>query len=317
VTVTVNDEASRHYVVVDSFFADARPLRAALDRRFGPRVDPFDPSRFVWEHWDVPGQFRQHRAPARNVFPAAVLGPFEARLLAWAALTLGLSAFGGPPWVSSLVDGCFQVLHRDSPNGDWAFSFGLTRPGRARFRGGETLLARPELLDYWRRGQHKATHADTPLFDEVPSRFNRIVAFDSRVPHAVRTIEGPRDLRDGRVAIQGWLRANGCVVDPRLGVDVDAATDAVNGPLRGARAKGVEGLFTLRLDVARDGRVRRATPIVDTLVATGRDEGAAEKARRDVAARIARARLPPPSRAGIAVAPVLVGEGKARVPARA
>src|SRR5215813_7319918 len=100
-------------------------MRRALDRRLADRTDPFDPTRFAWEHWHVPGQFSQLRTPARSFFGDEAMAAFEARLLRWARAELGVARLGGPPWLSAITDGGFQGVHRDSPNGQFAFSYGL------------------------------------------------------------------------------------------------------------------------------------------------------------------------------------------------
>jgi hypothetical protein len=304
-----------HFHVVDAFFEEARDLRGAYEARFGERVPPFDPARFAWEYWHVPGQFAQHRAPARAVFPEALLSRFEARLLAWSARTLGLSALGGPPWVSFVLHGDYQGIHRDTPNGVFAFTFGLSRPGRPRFTGGETLLARPELLDYWRRGGAREDTADEPLFEEVPSLFNRLVAFDARIPHAVRAVEGPRDPRDGRVAIQGWLKADGCVA---LG---GAPKEEATGPARDLLKRiaktglaGAGGLLAVRLELSAAGTVKRAAELANTLVPTAGDERAPARAAKCVLAALSRLRVTPGRAASVVVAPVHVLAGSATVP---
>jgi hypothetical protein len=242
---------------------------------------------------------------------------FERRLLAWSSSNLGLSQLGGPTWASFLLDGDFQSLHRDSPNGQVAFSFGLVRGARPPFRGGETLLARPELLDYWRRGAHRGDRADTPLFDEIAPRFNRLVLFDARVPHAVRMVEGPRDPRDGRLALQGWIRAAGCVAGE--GIDAGALTEAVNEGLARvpkAALAGVEGLHTLRFEVSRGGRAARIESVFDLLVGTSLRREPTAAAARALTSALARVRLPAPVLGSARVlAPVLVeANARARVP---
>jgi hypothetical protein len=308
-------DLAAHHFVVDNFLADTRPLRAAFDARFGERVPPFDPSRFSWEYWHVPGQFAQHRAPARDVFPADALAAFEARLLAWSRSTLGLGALGGPLWVSFLLHGDYQGLHRDTPNGTFAFTFGLSRPGRARFSGGETLLARPELLDYWRRGGARAETSAEPLFEAIAPRLNRLVAFDARIPHAVRALEGPRDPRDGRVAIQGWVQADGCVVeaDARAKDEVDAAVERALGRVAARAVAGAAGLLAVALDVAASGAVRRASVRADTLVRTGDSASAPERARFAVVDRLSEVRLPAARRATSIVVPAQVDGERATI----
>jgi hypothetical protein len=307
------NEASRHYLVVDKFFSDAGAMRRELDRRIADKTPIFDAGRFAWEYWHVPGQFSQQRAPARAIFSNAIMQSFERRLLDWTARNLGLFDLGGPPWVSYLVDGQFQSLHRDSPNGLFAFSFGLSKPDRPRFRGGETLLARPELLDYWRRGGDREETADTPMFDEVPPRFNRLLAFDARVPHAVRTVEGPRLAREGRVAIQGWLQPRGCLAldgrEPRISPDDTRAANAALSRAKPKDLRGVSGLATFRAEVARTSKVRDLRALVDVLVSTN-GAGDPSRAHAAIASALARAKLPS---VGSIVIPVLVLRGRARV----
>jgi hypothetical protein len=200
------DPAARHYVVVDRFFPRAQEMRREIDKRLADVTAPFDPARFAWEHWHVAGQFSQHRTPARAFFAQETIAAFEQRLLAWASSELGLSSLGGPPWLSAIVDGGFQALHRDSPNGHFAFSYGLSKRG-ARYRGGETLLARPELLDYFRHGGHRDDRAHWPMFDEIPSRFDRLVAFDARTACGRRAAPPSRwTRRDSRMAARERMR---------------------------------------------------------------------------------------------------------------
>ncbi len=290
-------------MTLDGFFDGARALRRELDVRLSDARDPFDPSRFAWEAWHIDGQFSQQRTPARVFFSARAYAPFERRLLSWAGLALGLSALGAPPWLSSLTDGGFQALHRDSPNGEFAFSFGLSRG--TGFRGGETQIATFDLLDYFRSRSHTSERATSPLFHEVVPRWNRLVAFDARLPHAVRMVEGPRHVRDGRVAIQGWLVANGCVA--RTGPDVtELASDVVKQVDRrlGRRARGAAGLLSVRV------HEKRARVVCDTLVETG-PRPVTASLRDALTAALARAPFP---KGTDVVVPIVVGERGASVP---
>jgi hypothetical protein len=307
------------YTEIDSFFHEASALRRVLDKRLGDRTSPFDKGRFAWEYWHVDAQFSQLRTPARDFFPDALMAAFEARLLGWASANLGVCRLGGPPWLSVIIDGGFQGLHRDSPNGQIAFSYGLGRNGR--FRGGETLLASDDLLDYFRAGAHRDEAAHHPLFDEVVPRFNRIVLFDARLPHAVRAVQGSRSPREGRIAIQGWLEAAGCIARPKPPRPHDGsrgsyegapeATRAIKLALRAAKLRreleGAEGLFTAKITLGRNGRARAIEPVASTLVRTGdlRDQPA--RAARALVRMLGRARF----EGGVSpvVAPILVAEG--------
>jgi hypothetical protein len=176
------------------------------------------------------------------------------------------------------------------------------------------LLARPELLEYWRRGGARVDTAGEPLFEEIPALFNRLVAFDARVPHAVRTVEGPRDPREGRVAIQGWLCADGCVVEGPL--DREQATAAVRGAIAKLPRRalgGATGLLSVKLEVAAAGHVKRATTLVDVLVATGGDAGAPARAATALTQRLKKLRLPPARSPRAVVVPVSVADGEAGV----
>jgi len=299
---------SGHIVTLDAFFegAHARTLRRELDARLSDDRDPFEPSRFSWEAWHIDGQFSQQRTPARTFFTEKAFAPFEARLLSWAGLALGLSAFGGPPWLSSLTDGGFQALHRDSPNGEFAFSYGLSRASKnGSFRGGHTQIATFDLLDYFRRSAHTNANASSPLFHEIPSRWNRLVAFDARLPHAVRMVEGPRHVRDGRIAVQGWLVADGCV-SRRTTDDARGMTDVAADVVRrvGKRMRGAAGLLSVRV------HERKARVVCDTLVDTSA-KSVVPAVRRSISAALSRAPFP---RGSDVVVPVVLEETGARVP---
>lgn len=239
----------RTHLVTDGFFAGAGSLRRELEAAFDPRRDPFDRARFRWEPW-FEGGFSQLRAPAASIFAAATLVAFEARLLAFASRFAGAGAtLGGPLWVSILVDGHHQSLHRDSPNGTFALSYGVLPRGPRRFRGGETEIARPELLDYWGSGAHAASEAAYPLFDVVEPKRDRLVLFDARIPHAVRRVEGSSDPRAGRAAIQGWVVARAALGDAQA----PFARALARAP---AAPRGASGVVTLKVE-ASGAKVRR------------------------------------------------------------
>jgi hypothetical protein len=299
------------HVTVDAFFEGARAMRRELDRRLSDRGSPFDARRFVWEPWHVDAQFSQLRTPARAFFAAPLMEAFEARLLRWAGAAYGVSRLGGPPWLSVLTDGGFQSLHRDGPNGQIAFTFGL---GRGRFRGGETLIAKDELLDYFGTGSHREDQAHMPLFDEIAPRLNRLVAFDSRIPHAVRAVVGPRDAKDGRIAVQGWLEASGCLVDGDADAAAAAATRAANAALAKvpkASLAGAEGLVCLRVVLGKGGRARAAEVRATTLARTAAAARQPARALAAIVSALGKARLG--DGPGRVTVPVLVG-ARARVP---
>ncbi len=291
-------------LVHDAFLADVGALRRVLTRRLRDDQDPFAGARFAWEAWHVPGQFSQLRAPARAILGTACEA-LEARVLRVVGRELGAARLGGPLWISILRDGDFQSLHRDSPNGDFAMSFGLGL--ESRFRGGETLIARDELLDYFGRGAHTDAQASAPLFDEIASRQNRLVVFDARLPHAVRHVEGPREARFGRIAVQGWLRAETVV----LAGDTTPVVGALTQSLRslGRSLGAVDGLVVVGLTAPRRAGRAAAELRAHTLAPTA---ATSSPKASEIAARVARAlasaRLPHGASA-TAVVRVVPGKG--------
>ena len=61
--------------------------------------------------------------------------------------SIGLTAIT-PPWMSLYTNGDQQNFHTDAPQGQMAFVLSLSKEGD--FDGGETMLLKPEILDYWK-----------------------------------------------------------------------------------------------------------------------------------------------------------------------
>jgi hypothetical protein len=258
----------RSLVIADRFAREAEPLRAVFDQRFAdPRGTRGD--RFVWDWWHVPGQYTHLRTPAWTYFPRPLYAAFHRRLVAWGRATLGCHDIS-PPWLSLYVDGCGQELHGDLPHGPWAFVFSLTRWQGRGFVGGQTVMLRDEVLDYWHEFHSTRAVEQHELVRAVEPRFNRLVAFDPRIPHGVRTVTGTRDPRRGRLVIHGWF------VQPR---------PFVAGPLstRGLASRVAElaeqvadvalaGTLALAFTVDRSGRARAVRVLSDTTRVTASDE---------------------------------------------
>lgn len=277
----------RSLLTVDGFAPEAERLRAHFDERFAqPRSTRGD--RFVWDLWHVPGQYTALRTPAWLYFPKRLYDAFHQRLVWWGRRTLGCHDVS-PPWMSCYVEGCRQELHGDLPHGQWAFVFSLTRWRTRKFRGGETLLLREELLDYW--GEFASTRGleEGEILEAVPSRFNRLVAFDPRIPHGVRRVEGTMDPREGRLVIHGWF------VQPRPFIEgplprrelqrvIDGTVmEVIHRELGGGM--GVAGMLSVRLEVEASGKVGAARVLCDTT----RVPKAEEPARRRLVRAIVKA----------------------------
>lgn len=259
---------SRSLVIVEDFAPEADALRGVFDARFAePRRAHAD--RFAWDFWHVPGQYTHLRTPAWTYFPRGLYARFHRRLVAWGREVLGCHDIS-PPWLSCYVAGCRQELHGDLPHGPWAFVLSLTRWRGRRFTGGETVMLRDEVLDFWHDFRSTRSVEARELVRAIEPRFGRLVVFDPRVPHGVREVAGTLDPREGRLVIHGWF------VQPR---------PFVRGPLPSrsllARAHElgavvgdvpVAGMLALAFAVDRRGAVRRVRLLSDTTRVPRADE---------------------------------------------
>lgn len=255
-------------VIVDGFAPEAERLRGVFDERFAePRRARGD--RFVWDWWHVPGQYTHLRTPAWTYFPRGLYEQFHRRLVAWGRQTLGCHDIS-PPWLSCYVDGCRQELHGDLPHGPWAFVFSLTRWRGRVFSGGETLLVRDEVLDFWHDFRSTRAVEERELVRAIEPKFGRLVAFDPRIPHGVREVTGTRDPRQGRLVVHGWfVQPRPFIQGPLPARALVARTEelgAVVGDLP------VAGLLSLAFGVDRRGAVTGVRVLSDTTRVTGADE---------------------------------------------
>ena len=252
-------------LVVDKFAAEACALRDHFDARFAdPRRATAD--RFVWDLWNVPGQYTALRTPAWQYFPQKIYDAFHQRLVWWGRRTLGCHDVS-PPWLSCYVNGCEQRLHGDLPHGPVAFVFSLTNWATRNFRGGETLVLRDEVLDFW-RGFVSARAVEEPeVLDEVPAKFNRLVAFDPRLPHGVRRVDGSMDPTEGRLVIHGWfVQPRPFIEGPLPGKALSFAIEAVTAAISPELEAGLPlaGLLSLGFQVTAAGKVTALKTLADT-----------------------------------------------------
>ncbi|CAM9206107.1 unnamed protein product, partial [Phaeothamnion confervicola] len=256
--------------VLDDFLPESLATRARTifeDNFSDPRTGR--PDRFVWDWWHVAGQYTLLRTPAQNYLGPAVYQEVTAALCAFGREVLGCTAIS-PPWLSLYVDGCEQRLHVDGWHGPWAFVLSLTDWDRRGFDGGETLLLKPHVLDYWRGLRAGIGLEEFHLVDEVEPRFNRLTLFDPRVPHGVRPVRGTRDPLRGRLVLHGWFTEPAPFLSGGLG-EAEAAAPldaALERALPGLQAAGrVTGLLAVRMRVAgADGSVAEVSALSDTLV---------------------------------------------------
>jgi hypothetical protein len=226
-----------------------------------------DPQRFIWDYWHVPGQYTALRTPAYHFFSKKLYSSFHNQLVWWGRRNLGCHDIS-PPWMSCYVEGCRQELHGDLPHGPWAFVYSLTPWKERRFRGGETILLKEEILSYWSGLQSTRSLEREDIVTSVPSLFNRLTVFDPRIPHGVRQVEGVHDVLDGRLVIHGWfVQPRPFIEGPLQTRDLKRVIDDLSGSLERIFASGLEiyGTVSLRLTVAKSGKIERIGVLTNTL----------------------------------------------------
>ena len=255
----------KHLLIEDQFFKGAQSLRKVFQERFAePRLGSRE--RFVWDYWHVPRQYTLVRTPAQNFFPETIYKQFLLRILQWGERELGCRAIS-PPWLSFYVDGCEQELHAHIPHGPWSFVYSLTHWSQREFKGGETVIAKPKLLEYWKSLAPSDYHEHSDFFTEVPARFNRLVVFDPRLPHGVRRVSGVQDPRRARLVIHGWFTQPQPYVDgPLDAAKLSRVLEPWEDGLRHeARRQRAQGVLTLRFKV-QGGRLAGLKILSNTLV---------------------------------------------------
>jgi hypothetical protein len=281
----------RSLIVVDRFAPEAKTLRAAFDAKFAePRAAKAD--RFVWDWWHVPGQYTALRTPAWQYFPKKVYDAFHQRLVWWGRRNLGCHDVS-PPWLSCYVEGCRQELHGDLPHGPWAFVYSLTPWEQRKFRGGETLLLREEVLDFWRDFVSERSVEERDILREIPSLFNRLTVFDPRLPHGVRRVDGTHDPREGRLVIHGWfVQPRPFAEGPLPGAQLQARIDELSERIAPLLAISIAGMLSLKFRVGADGRVSGEKVLSDTTRVPAEEEPLRRRLLRGSLAALRALRFP-------------------------
>lgn len=256
----------KHFSVHKSFFSDAKNLRKEFDQNFSdPRST--GSKRFVWDYWYFEDQYHLIRTPAFYYFTKKIYQNFHSQLVQWGRENLGCHDIS-PPWLSYYIDGCYQNLHSDVPHGPWAFVYSLTLDPKA-FKGGETLIMKPDVLNYWSGFQDQQDREYQSFVDRVPANFDQLVVFDPRFPHGVTEVKGTRDPQKARLVIHGWF------VEPRPYVVGGLTTAQVQKPLSQAmqdfseeiaKLNPTHGTVSLRLEIGTSGKVVAYKEITNTLV---------------------------------------------------
>jgi hypothetical protein len=249
--------------VIDDFLPEALAgaMRAGIEAHFGTPALHSAECHQVWNYWFVPDGYAYLRSNPEKVFDRGLAEGFMAALSAWSGLHLGLPGVTWP-YLSLYIPGCRQGLHNDSANGRFAFVYSLTRNDR-RSEGGDTLVYRDQ--NPFRANLARAA-AGRGFYEQVAPRFNRLVVFDDRLPHAVTPVEGSMDPLEGRLVLHGHISEAGPILSGSL------VADAVLPPLQqailewrqqeDAALAAFHGLLCLRLRIAA-GAVQKASVLLD------------------------------------------------------
>lgn len=256
----------KHILTKDNFYSGATKMRQHFESQFkNPRETKTQ--RFVWDYWHVPDQYTLLRTPAYYYFPKSVYESFHKYLVQWGRENLGCHDISAP-WLSYYINGCSQSLHSDVPHGPWAYVFSLT-PWRGRkWTGGETLVLKPQVLDYWNHFTQEKDRELNSFVDRVPALFNRLTVFDPRFPHGVTEVRGTQDPLEARLVIHGWF------VEPRPyvigGLSTAAVQEGLAAPLESlqnfiAELGDFHGTMSFRLEVNPEGSVKSFKILTNTV----------------------------------------------------
>lgn len=254
----------KNYLIQPNFYPEYKKLRYEFTENFkNPRQT--NSKRFVWDYWYFEKKYNLIRTPAFHYFNAKQYSHFHSYLVQWGRQNLGCHDIS-PPWLSYYIDGCFQNFHSDVPHGPWAFVYSLT-PNKKQFQGGETIILKPQTLNYWNHFSDQKDHEYESFLDVIPSKMNQLVLFDPRFPHGVSELKGTRDPLKARLVIHGWF------VNPRPYVVGGLSTSQVQKSLNRAFTELnqilqtmdlLNGTVSLRLNVL-NGNVKKFNVLTNTL----------------------------------------------------
>ena len=266
---TVIETMRAPYTVVDDFlpFDVAEAMRLDIDAHFAKYESHRPETHQVWNYWFVPGLYTYLRTNPEKLIRRDRVEKFMQVLRRWSADALGLREVTWP-YLSLYVSGCRQNLHNDSENGRFALVYSLTRDKRMT-TGGETLVLNEGDLF---RNNIVTAQAGTGFFTLIEPRFNRLVAFDDRMPHGVERVEGSMNPVEGRFVLHGHLRDKGAIVTGALteeqvgDVVIEALTSFSAEAL--SRIRLYHGPVILRISIGASGSVRSCAVLLDRVTAT-------------------------------------------------
>ena len=296
-------------IVIDGFLPVelALQMRRNIDEHFAnPHLHRAETHQ-VWNYWFVPELYTYLRASPEKVIGHDRVTAFHSALRNWSTATLGMANVTWP-YLSLYVGGCRQGWHNDSLNGRFGFVYSLTRDLR-RTIGGETLVQRES--DPF-RGNLTQPQAGRGFYETVEPRFNRLVVFDDRLPHAVERIDGSMDPVEGRFVIHGHLSEGGMIIEGAL------PGAAIAGPVgdllrrfhdeAAAAAVLYHGPLILRLQIKESGGVADCTVLLDRVMHPDPGHADWERLRARLVDRFQGTTFPPAAGETLLILPISFGK---------
>lgn len=294
--------------MVDDFLPAglAAAMRQAIDTHFSNPNAHRGETHQIWNYWFVPGLYTYLRTRADRVIDQEHVRSFILALREWSVENLGLGSVTLPN-LSLYVSGCRQGWHNDSTNGRFAFVYSLTRDDRAT-SGGETLVMRDgDAL----RANLTWPAAGQNLYEAVAPRFNRLVVFDDRAPHAVQQVDGSMDPAEGRFVLHGHLSEAGPVITgalpPEVAVPLIEAVPHAFAREHGVRLAPYQGPLALRFLITAAGVVENCDVIMDRVLHPHGADTAWEPLREALLERLEATRFPSAPGETKVVLPVMFG----------
>jgi Rps23 Pro-64 3,4-dihydroxylase Tpa1-like proline 4-hydroxylase len=300
--------------IVDDFLPAelALGMRADIDAHFANPHRHRTETHQVWNYWYVPELYTYLRTDAEKVIARDRVETFMRTLREWTIDNLGMGKMSRPT-LSLYVSGCRQGWHNDSGNGRFAFVYSLTRDERGT-SGGETLVMRDG--DGLRNNMTKPA-AGRGLYEAVAPKFNRLVIFDDRVPHAVERVEGVMDPVEGRFVMHGHIMESGTHVTGALPLalvsePIDAALRGFAGEASGQLAR-YQGPLSLRLSITAAGEVEACDVMIDRVLHPARGNEEWEPLREQLCEQLEAVRFPAASGETKVILPVMFGTNPAAI----
>ncbi len=305
--------ASQPVIVIDGFLPGrlAMAMRRDIDAHFASPHAHRRETHQVWNYWFVPELYTYLRTDADRVIGREHVDAFHEALREWSTGHLGMAQVTWP-YLSLYVPGCRQDWHNDARNGRFAYVYSLTRNER-RTSGGETLVLREG--DPFRGNLVSAT-SGRGFYEAIEPRFNRLVIFDDRLPHAVERVDGLMDPVEGRIVLHGHLSEGSAIIAGAL--PAAAATNQLNDTLGkfGAELAATIALYAgpivFRLTINAAGSVETCEVIVDRVIHPDPGHVGWDQVRDSLAGRLKALKFPAAKGRTVLIQPVLFGGGLSR-----